>query len=643
MNNPKYPPVLGTVFHQLLYFNRLYDHQTETARKHSTFRLLTPGQSQIYTTDSQNIEHVLKTNFDKYAKGKRNQDVFGDLFGTGIFAVDGEKWRQQRKVASFEFSTRVLRDFSCTVFRRSAIKLVRKVEEYSQANQVFDMQDLLMRSSLESIFKVGFGVDLNCIEGEGLGSSKEESMMFMKAFDDSNELTYWRYVDPFWRLKRQEKAARLCNIIYVLKDVKSEKEDILSRFIRESKKDPKTKSDEYLRDIILNFVLAGKDSSANTLSWFFYMLYKNPLVGEKLDREIEEAFGNLKEKASSSVEDCIASITDDEVLQKMPYLHATLTETLRLYPALPDGRCAEIDDVLPDGFKVKKGDGVYYMSYAMGRMPYIWGDDAEEFRPERWLKDGIFTPESPFKFTAFHGSFEDPIVNTYIASGLKREAVPLAVANYGDDPTKKEDLKLGRESAILSSIDNLSSTSYDVKGGSLDTSSSTPNVVPTNVQIENPEVNIIHDAFAHILHGINEPSTSQQTLLGDEVLPRDDREDSNKIFYELLKDGNQELYEGCSKYSKLSFLLKLNHIKCLGGISNKAMSMIFELLKDAFEQARLPDSFYEAKKTINRLSLNYVKIHACPNDCMLYWGDDKAAETCKDCNTHLNMKIFEEI
>ncbi|XP_031127141.1 cytochrome P450 704C1-like [Ipomoea triloba] len=421
INNPKYPPVLGTVFHQLLYFNRLYDHQTEAARKHSTFRLLAPGQSQIYTTDLQNIEHVLKTNFDKYAKGECNQDVFRDLFGTGIFAVDGDKWRQQRKVASFEFSTRVLRDFSCTVFRRNAIKLVRKVEEYSQANQVFDMQDLLMRSSLESIFKVGFGVDLNCIEGEGQGSSKEKSIMFMKAFDDSNELTYWRYVDPFWTLKRYFNIGSEASLRKNIKiihdfvdklitarrkqldsDVKSEKEDILSRFIRESKKDPETMTDEYLRDIILNFVLAGKDSSANTLSWFFYMLCKNPLVREKLDREIEEVFGNLKEKASSSVEDCIASITD-EVLQKMFYLHATLTETLRLYPAVPiDGRVAETDDVLPDGFKVKKGDGVYYMSYAMGRMPYIWGDDAEEFRPERWLKDGIFTPESPFKFTAFH-------------------------------------------------------------------------------------------------------------------------------------------------------------------------------------------------------------------------------------------------
>ncbi|XWS32288.1 hypothetical protein CRYUN_Cryun23aG0147000 [Craigia yunnanensis] len=45
---------------------------------------------------------------------------------------------------------------------------------------------------------------------------------------------------------------------------------------------------------------------------------------------------------------------------------------------------------------------VSYQPYAMGRMKFIWGDDAEEFRPERWLdEDGMFRPERPFKFTAF--------------------------------------------------------------------------------------------------------------------------------------------------------------------------------------------------------------------------------------------------
>ncbi|XP_009776442.1 cytochrome P450 704C1-like [Nicotiana tabacum] len=416
IRNPKYAPVVGTVFHQLFYFNRLYDYQTEVAKKTPTSRLLSPEQSETYTTDSRNIEHILKTNFSKYSKGKRNQEVLRDLFGEGIFAVDGEKWKQQRKLSSFEFSARVLRDFSCTVFRKRATKLVSKVSDFSLANQVFDMQELLMKSSLDSIFKVGFGVDLNSLDGSGGDNNN-----FIKAFDDSNELTYWRYVDPFWKLKRYFNVGSEFhlkrNIKYIqefvdelirtrrkqleMKEDSMDKEDILSRFLVESKKDPEKMNDQYLRDIILNFMLAGKDSSANTLSWFFYMLCKNPLIQVKVVEEIRQVIGN-NIKDNGSTDDFVASITE-EVLEKMHYLHATLTETLRLYPAVPvDGRCADADDVLPDGFHIRKGDGVYYISYAMGRMPYIWGNDAEDFRPERWLKDGIFQPESPFKFIAFH-------------------------------------------------------------------------------------------------------------------------------------------------------------------------------------------------------------------------------------------------
>ncbi|KAF8380396.1 hypothetical protein HHK36_027881 [Tetracentron sinense] len=416
IKNPEYPPVMGTVFNQLFYFNTLYDYQTDVARKHRTFRLLAPSQSEIYTTDPRNIEHILKTNFDKYSKGQYNQNIVKDLFGQGIFAVDGYKWRQQRKLASFEFSTRVLKDFSCAVFRRNTAKLGRIISEFTITNQTFDIQDVLMRCTLDSIFKVGSEMDLNC-----LGGSNKEGNAFIKAFDDSNALVYRRYVDPFWKLKRflnmgseavLNKNIELINgFVYRIiqgkkkqlsvKGDSKDKKDILSRFIVESEKDPRMMTDQYLRDIILSFMIAGKDSTANTLSWFFYMLCKNPLIQEKIAQEVREVVFSTKEN-EASIDDFAMELTDD-MLEKMHYLHAALTETLRLYPAVPvDGKCSETDDILPDGYRLKRGDGVYYMAYAMGRMSYIWGEDAEDFRPERWLNNGVFQPESPFKFIAFH-------------------------------------------------------------------------------------------------------------------------------------------------------------------------------------------------------------------------------------------------
>ncbi|XP_049936009.1 LOW QUALITY PROTEIN: cytochrome P450 704C1-like [Nymphaea colorata] len=177
------------------------------------------------------------------------------------------------------------------------------------------------------------------------------------------------------------------------------KEDILSRFLLESKKNPETMNDRYLRDIILNFMFAGKDTTAGTLSWFTYLLCKHPLIQEKIAQEVKETVGSCEKGQFTQF---VEKLTEG-ALEKLQYLHAALSETLRLYPAVPiDRQSACKDDILPDGFKVKKGDGVNHVTYAMGRMKYIWGDDAEDFRPGRWLHDGVFRPESPFKFPAFH-------------------------------------------------------------------------------------------------------------------------------------------------------------------------------------------------------------------------------------------------
>ncbi|KAM3216535.1 hypothetical protein P3L10_025976 [Capsicum annuum] len=111
------------------------------------------------------------------------------------------------------------------------------------------------------------------------------------------------------------------------------------------------------------------------------------------------------------------------------------------------------------------------------------------------------------------------------------------------------------------------------------------------------------------------------------------QEERDKI-KELLKDGNQELYVGCAKYSKLPFIVHLYHIKVLCGTTDKTFSMTLDLLKNAFPHAKLPSSFYESKNMIKRLGLSYDKIDACLNHCMIYWGspEDMNRDKCKKCN-----------
>lgn len=144
---------------------------------------------------------------------------------------------------------------------------------------------------------------------------------------------------------------------------------------------------------------------------------------------------------------------------------------------------------------------------------------------------------------------------------------------------------------------------------------------------ENSIETMVKDAFGHY--------KEQETNIDESHLPEENEgpnEDSSD-FHEFINNGNQTLHEG-SKYTKLEFLLKLYHIKILCGLSDKALTMILDLLREAFQQAKLPPSFYEAKKIINKLGLKYTKIDACPNDCMLYLGDDeKELNACKHCGT----------
>ncbi|KAK3148273.1 hypothetical protein QOZ80_3BG0292920 [Eleusine coracana subsp. coracana] len=440
---PRSWPIIGATMEQLRNYHRMHDWLVEYLSKHRTVTVDMPFTSYTYIADPVNVEHVLKTNFTNYPKGDVYRSYMHVLLGDGIFNADGELWRKQRKTASFEFASKNLRDFSAIVFREYSLKLSSILSQASMAGKVVDMQELFMRMTLDSICKVGFGVEIGTLSPDLPENS------FAQAFDATNIIVTLRFIDPLWRLKRflhvgsealLEQSIKLVDefTYSVIRRRKAEivearasgkqekiKHDILSRFIELGEaggEDGGFGDDKSLRDVVLNFVIAGRDTTATTLSWFTYMTMAHPEVAEKLRRELrafeaerarEEGVmiipcgdGGDEEDDESSFAARVAqfaSLLSYDSLGKLVYLHACVTETLRLYPAVPqDPKGILEDDVLPDGTKVRAGGMVTYVPYSMGRMEYNWGADAASFRPERWINDdGAFRNASPFKFTAF--------------------------------------------------------------------------------------------------------------------------------------------------------------------------------------------------------------------------------------------------
>lgn len=148
---------------------------------------------------------------------------------------------------------------------------------------------------------------------------------------------------------------------------------------------------------------------------------------------------------------------------------------------------------------------------------------------------------------------------------------------------------------------------------------------------------MIHDAFGDRIqfsnNNISDEGEIEPTLEENTHNPHQPHPEIDK-FEQLMKDPNKELYPGCKKFSKLSFLLHIYHIKGIFRWSNESFNALLGLLKDVFpEGGNLPSSLYETKKIVEGLGLKYNKIHASPNDCMLFRNQfvDKEVNECLVC------------
>ncbi|KAJ3237777.1 hypothetical protein HDU81_009016 [Chytriomyces hyalinus] len=395
-------PVLGDALAISAHLDKFHDFILEVFENNGnkTFSMRIPFEPMgVIINDPKLVEYILKTKFHVFDKGPRFQHAFHDFLGRGIFNSDGESWKSQRKLAANIFNVKNFKDFVSDVFVNEMDTFSQVLSEHAKAGDEFDLQDLFYRFTFDSFTKIAFGVDMNTV-------SEKEKAPFMVAFDEVQARTAKRFLTPMWETGEYMSgqaaihARQIREIREFGRDIIRKKRandeagivcsesDLLSLLMKVKDDKGQLPNDELLVDYALNFLLAGRDTTATVLTWAIYCLSQNPSCLETSHQELSSLDGS-------------SSPTYEQMKSQLPYANAIFHETLRLYPSVPTNqKQANADEILPDGTIIPKGATVGWSAYAMGRTEAIWGPDAKQFKPERWLQ--MQKQPSPFDYPVFH-------------------------------------------------------------------------------------------------------------------------------------------------------------------------------------------------------------------------------------------------
>ncbi|KAI1148084.1 cytochrome P450 [Nemania diffusa] len=360
-----------------------------------------PRSRTIETNDPAHIKAVLAGDFHSFGKGPTFHRIWSPFLGDSIFTTDGKLWHNSRSLIRPMFMTDRISDL--VIFDRQIEKMISYIPP---SGQTVDIMDLFFRMTLDAT--------TDFLLGESANSLDNPNSDFTYAFNDvlthQIRLFVFRKFSPFDRLAPHAEYYRDIKKIeeFIMPYIKQTlaippeelanltKSDTESTFLHNLARftqDPKV-----IRDQLVAVLLAGRDTTAATLSWTLYELAAYPEKVERLRAEILEIVG---EHGTPTY----------ETLKNMKYLKYTLQETLRLHPAVPiNTRAALADRVLPGGpgapsISILKGDTICYNPMTLHARRDLYPPVSEKFAdpsifsPERWYS---WQPR-PWEYIPFNG------------------------------------------------------------------------------------------------------------------------------------------------------------------------------------------------------------------------------------------------
>ncbi|KAL2269933.1 hypothetical protein VTJ83DRAFT_2117 [Remersonia thermophila] len=357
------------------------------------------NQERLLISSPKALAEVLTTKNYDFVKPQNVRYFLGRILGIGLLLAEGDEHKMQRKNLMPAFSFRHIKDLY-PVFWSKAREGVQAITEEirekaaqqgsdEKPTAVIEASNWASRIALDIIGVAGMGRDFEAIKNPG----NRLTLAYNRVFKPSRQARILQLLGLFisprllsWLpLQRNEDLdtasamirAECAELINEKKQKLAQKElddvDILSVALTSG-----GFSDSNLIDQLMTFLAAGHETTASALTWAVYLLAKHPEIQSRLRAEIR---ANLPPVGTPEEGSTVSSIDID----RLPYLNAVCNEVLRYFPPAPLTLRRAACDTTILGHRIPKGTQIAIVPWALNKSVHMWGEDAQEFNPDRWM------------------------------------------------------------------------------------------------------------------------------------------------------------------------------------------------------------------------------------------------------------------
>jgi cytochrome P450 len=320
------------------------------------------------------IEQLLVTDHRNFVKPYIYQ-LLRPTLGNGLLLSEGAFWLRQRRLLQPAFHKQRIDTYAPIV-----VEYARRLLDRIDAGKPRDLHDDMMQLTANIVTKALLDVDVSD-HTDGVAEALDCMMHdFSARFESVWQLPVWVPTPTNLRLKRARGVlnAVIHKIIQQRRAAGGDRGDLLSMLIQARDENNGVMTDRQLRDEVMTLFLAGHETTANALSWTWYLLAQHPEVEDKLRAELQSVLADRTPTAQD--------------LPRLPYTERVVLESMRLYPPVYGFSRQAVEPCTIGGFAIPAGTTLIMAQWVLHRDPR-WFPDPERFNPDRWTPE--FTKQLP--------------------------------------------------------------------------------------------------------------------------------------------------------------------------------------------------------------------------------------------------------